>query len=134
MTTLPEVSPDEIPKHSTVDVSDLANGYLKGKLGEVVDSIKSRWGSVVAARLESGVLTLRLYNAVVVRVAARVFGNEEGYKEEHEGQYGFQRESLAASGYIWFSDIDERDLTGRVAPKRGGRAGTATLSRQKGWP
>ncbi|WP_136057245.1 hypothetical protein [Microbacterium sp. K24] len=133
MTTLPDVSPDEIPKYTTVDVADLSDEYLEGKLGEVVDEIKGRWGSVVAARLESGVLTRRLYDAVVVRVAARVWGNEDGFREEHEGQYGFQRETLAASGYIWFSDIDERSLTGKVQSKSSGRAGTATISRQKGW-
>lgn len=134
MTTLPDVSPDEIPKYSTVDTAEFTVEYLEGKLGEVVDSIKSRWGSVVASRLESGQLTRRLYDAVVVRVAARVLGNVDGFKSESEGQYNYELNQLAASGHVWFSDIDEKDLTGRVAPKRGGRAGTALLSRQKGWP
>lgn len=134
MATLPEVTHTEIPKYSRVDVSDFGTEYLDGKLGEVVDQINSRWGSVVAARLANGTLTPRLYNAVVVRIAARVFGNEDGFKSENEGQYGYELQPLAASGYLWFSDIDERDLTGRVASKKAGRAGTATISRQHGWP
>ena len=133
MTTLPDVDIDEIPKYSNVDTSEFGEDYLEGKLGEVVDAIKVRWGSVVAARLASGKLPLRLYNAVVVRVAARVFGNEDGFKKENEGQYGYELNQLAASGYVWFSDIDERDLTGRVTPKKPGRAGTATLRRQIGF-
>ncbi len=134
MTMLPEVTHDEIPTYSRVDVSDFDPNYLDGKLGEVVDQIKSRWGSVVASRLASGTLTERLFKAVVVRVAAREFGNEDGFKSESEGQYSYERNALVASGYLWFSDIDERDLTGRVAPKRAGRAGTATVRRQPGWP
>lgn len=133
MATLPEVTAEAVPKYSTADISEYTDEYIDGKLGEVVDQIKSRWGSVVQSRLSSGVLTERLYQAVVVRVASRVFMNEDGLKEEHEGQYGYQVNALAASGYLWFTDIDERDLTGRVAPKRNGRAGTAAVRRQNGW-
>lgn len=134
MATLPEVTHDEIPTYSRVDVTDFDVNYLDGKLGEVVDQIKSRWGSVVESRLAAGTLTERLFKAVVVRVAAREFGNEDGFKSETEGQYSYERSALVASGYLWFSDIDERDLTGRVALKKNGRVGTSTVRRQPGWP
>lgn len=133
MATLPDVGVDKIPNHYAGDTSEFTDLYLKGKLDEVVDQINVRWGSVVESRLASGALPLRLYQAVVVRAASRVWDNTEGYKEEHEGQYGFKRDAMVASGYLWFTDIDELDLTGRVAPKTpSGPIGTATIGRHIG--
>lgn len=130
MATLPDVLTIEIPNHYSGDTSDFTDEYLQGKLDEVVDQINVRWGSVVASRLASGKLPLRLYNAVVVRVAGRVFSNEDGFKKENEGQYGYEVSPLVGSGYLWFTDIDEKDLTGVVAPKKGGGPiGTATIGR-----
>lgn len=135
MATLPDVPTTEIPKYYPGDTSEFTDEYLQGKLNEVVDQINVRWGAIVASRLASGALPVRLYNAVVVRVASRVFGNEEGYQEEHEGQYGYKVSALVASGYLWFTDIDEKDLTGAVAPKKGGRVGTVTIGRHvPRWP
>ena len=133
MSTLPEVGVDAIPKYAQVDVDGFDPEYLGGILGTVVDEIKSRWGSVVERRLASGALTKRLYESVVVRVAARVFSNTDGFKKENEGQYGYEVSALVSSGYIWFSDIDERALTGHVASKRNGRAGTAMVQRVPRW-
>lgn len=134
MATLPDVASDEIPKHYAGDTSEYSAEFVQGKLDEVVDQINTRWGSVVAARLASGALPLRLYNAVVVRVAARVFSNEDGFKKENEGQYGYEINPLVGSGYLWFTDIDEKDLTGQVAPKKGGHVGTVTIGRHApGW-
>lgn len=134
MATLPDVAVTEIPKYYSGDTADFDPQFLEGKLGEVVDQINVRWGSIVESRLASGALPLRLYNAVVVRAASRVFSNEDGFSEEHEGQYGFKVNALVASGYLWFTDIDERDLTGTVASKKGGRVGTATVRRHSpGW-
>lgn len=129
MATLPDVNVDKIPNHYSGDTSEFTEDFLQGKLDEVVDQINVRWGSIVASRLRSGALPLRLYEAVVVRVAARVFGNEDGFKKENEGQYGYEVSPLVASGYLWFTDIDEKDLTGAVAPKKGGKIGTATIGR-----
>lgn len=135
MATLPDVNIDKIPNHYSGDTSEFADKFLQGKLDEVVDQITTRWGTVVASRLASGVLPLRLYTAVVVRVAARVFSNEDGFKKENEGQYGYEISPLVGSGYLWFTDIDEKDLTGAVAPKKGGgRVGTVTVGRHSpGW-
>ena len=133
MATLPDVNSDEIPKHYSGDTDEFSPDFLQGKLNEVVDQINVRWGTIVEARLASGALPQRLYNAVVVRAAARVFGNEEGFQEEHEGQYGYKQSALVASGYLWFTDIDEKDLTGSVAPKTiAGHMGTATIGRHIG--
>lgn len=133
MATLPDVSSDEISKHYSGDVSDFDSTFLNGKLGEVVDQINVRWGSTVASRLASGALPRRLYNAVVVRVASRVFSNEDGFKKENEGQYGYENNPLVASGYLWFTDIDEFDLTG-VDRKKSNVIGTATIGRHTpGW-
>lgn len=130
MATLPDVETTEIPNYYSGDTSEFTDEFLQGKLNEAVDQINVRWGSLVAARLASGALPLRLYKAVVVRVASRVFGNEDGFKKENEGQYGYEVSALVASGYLWFSDIDEKDLTGAVAPKKGGGPiGTATIGR-----
>lgn len=134
MAKLPDVPVEKIPAHYSGDTSEFEPEFLEGKLGEVVDQINVRWGSLVASRLTSGVLPERLYQAVVVRVAARVFSNEDGFKKENEGQYGYENNPLVASGYLWFTDIDEKDLTGRIAPKKGGLIGTATIGRHTpGW-
>lgn len=133
MATLPDVSIGVIPNHYSGDISQFTDAFLQGKLNEVVDQINVRWGTRVEARLTSGALPTRLYQAVVVRAAGRVFGNEDGYSEEHEGQYGFKQSALVASGYLWFTDIDEKDLTGVVAPKPpAGPIGTATIGRHVG--
>lgn len=133
MATLPDVSVDEIPKHYSGETSEFTDVFLRGKLDEVVDQINVRWGTLVEARLASGALPLRLYNAVVVRAASRVLNNEDGFSEEHEGQYGYKVSALVASGYLWFTDIDERDLTGTVAPKgHNGPIGTVTIGRHIG--
>lgn len=130
MATLPDVSKSKIGDHYSGDTSEFTDEFLQGKLDEVVDQINVRWGSIVATRLASGALPKRLYEAVVVRVAGRVFSNEDGFKKENEGQYGYENNPLVASGYLWFTDIDERDLTGAVAPKKGsGMIGTATIGR-----
>lgn len=134
MATLPDVEVDKIPMYYSGDTSEFDAAFLMGKLGEVVDQINVRWGSIVESRLASGALPLRLYEAVVVRAAARVFSNEDGFKKENEGQYGYENNPLVASGYLWFTDIDEKDLTGRTAPKKGGLIGTATIGRHvPGW-
>lgn len=128
MSTLPDVSLDEIPKHYAGEIDDLSPAFLEGKLGEVVDMIADRHGTTVAARLASGKLTARRYNAIVVRVAARVFGNPDGYASEGGGQVQYQFNPLAASGTIWLTDDDVHDLTG-VHPKRSNVLGTASVGR-----
>lgn len=134
MATLPDVKVEQIDRYYSGDVSEFKPEFLQGKLDEVVDQINVRWGSIVEARLASGALPKRLYEAVVVRAAGRVFGNEDGFKKENEGQYGYEVSPLVASGYLWFTDIDEKDLTGRIAPKKGGMVGTVTIGRHTpGW-
>jgi len=115
MATLPEVLPDAVPNYYQGDISDLDQNYVKGKLGEVVDQINVRWGAIVAARLASGALPTRLYEAVVVRVASRVFENPEGYRKENEGQYGYEVNPAVASGTLWYTADDIKDLTGASA-------------------
>lgn len=133
MATLPDVNVGEIPKHYSGDTSEFDEAFLQGKLNEVVDQINVRWGTLVESRLASGALPTRLYNAVVVRAASRVLNNEDGFSEEHEGQYGYKVSALVASGYLWFTDIDEKDLTGAVAPKtRSAPIGTAIIGRHFG--
>jgi hypothetical protein len=136
MATLPDVNIDVISSHYSGDVSEFTNQFLQGKLDAAVDGINSRWGSIIEARLASGALPLRQYQEVVVRIASRVFSNEDGFKKENEGQYGYEVDAMVASGYLWYSDIDEKDLTGAVAPKKGGGPiGTATIGRHTpGWP
>lgn len=137
-TTLPEVGHAEIPKFWPGDTEGLTAEYLDGKLGEVVDSINVRWGSVVADRLRSGKLPERLFKAVVVRVASRVFSNTDGYKSETEGGYSYEVNAAVASGTIWFTDDDIADLTGKKPKGQNeGTVGTITVGRHRpagrGW-
>ncbi|MDQ1113936.1 hypothetical protein QE418_003384 [Microbacterium testaceum] len=129
-TTLPDVSVDEIPKHYAGELDDLPPAFLEARLGEVVDMIADRHGSMVSARLTSGRLTIRRYEAIVVRVAARVFGNPDGFTEETGGQVNYRFNPLAASGTIWLSDDDVYDLTGvHPNPDRSNVLGTASVGR-----
>ncbi|ALJ22046.1 hypothetical protein [Microbacterium sp. No. 7] len=131
---LPDVPVEMIPHYYYGDLEDFTNEYLEGKLGEVVDKITTRFGSLVKARLDNGSLPDRLYEATVVRIAARVFANPEGYRKENEGGYGYELNPAVASGTIWFTDEDIHDLTG-IDPKGGGGiVGTATIGRHRpGW-
>ncbi|WP_100813017.1 hypothetical protein [Microbacterium lacus] len=130
MATLPDVAANTAPAHYAGDLEalGLTTPFVTGKLNEVVDLISVRWGSIVEERLRTGKLPTRLYKAVVWRVASRVFENVEGLKKETEGAYGYERSAAVASGTLWFTEDDERDLTGTVQLKKsGGRIGTATL-------
>ena len=127
MATIPDVHYSEIGDNFEGDLGEFSENWVQGKLDEVVDSIKGRWGSVVAARLESGALPERFYRAIVVRVAARVFRNTDGFKKENEGQYGYELNAAVASGTLWFTDDDIFDLTG-VSPAQKGRRFPGTMS------
>lgn len=134
MATLPDVAVTEIEKHYSGNTDDFEQPFLEGKLGEVVDQINVRWGTLVESRLKSGALPQRLYNAVVVRVAARVFENPEGYRKENEGGYGYEINPAVGSGTLWFTDVDIEDLTGQNPKRPAGRIGTATIGRHTpGW-
>lgn len=130
-TTLPDVKSDSIPKYWAGDMADFELTYLEGKLGEVVDIVADRYGTLVKKRLDDGRLTVRMYEAIIVRVAARVWSNVDGFKKENAGQYGYEVNAAVASGTIWFTDDDKRDLTG-IDPKVSAVLGTAKIARH--WP
>ncbi|MGO2188186.1 MAG: hypothetical protein ACTH4Y_08055 [Microbacterium gubbeenense] len=129
---LPDVPLKAIDKHYEGDPSDFTDDYLQGRLDSVVDKIENRWGSIVEARLSSGKLKERTYEEIVVRVAARVFRNPEGFKSEKEGQYDYEVSAAVASGTIWFTTDDERDLTG-IDPNAQNIPRTAGLSPRWAW-
>lgn len=134
MALLPDVPVTDIAKHYNGDIGDFTQPFLEGKLGEVVDQINVRWGSLVRSRLDSGALPQRLYNAVVIRVAARVLSNPEGFRKENEGGYGYEINPAVGSGTLWFTDVDIEDLTGSNPKRPIGRVGTATIGRHRpGW-
>lgn len=111
--TLPDVVVTDIADHYHDDVSDYTDAYLLSKLNAVIDGIITRgWESLVSQRIASGTLPLRHYKAIVVRIAARVFANPEGFKKENEGQYGYERGYQNSTGEIMFSPDDIRELTG----------------------
>ena len=127
---LPEVTVADIPKFYAGELEDFSEEFLANKLGEVVDTIKDRFGTQVAQRLASGRLTDRLYRAVVVRIASRVFANAEGFEKENGGQYGYELNPAVASGTIWFTDDDYRDLAG-VDRRKSNVIGTAGVGRHR---
>lgn len=127
---LPDVTRIALNKHYEGDLSDFTVEFVQGRLDEVVDKIESRWGGVVSARLASGALKQRLYEAVVCRVASRVLRNPEGYRSEQEGGYQYNLSAAVASGTLWFTDDDIRDLTGS-GPNGATAVGTARVSRDR---
>lgn len=131
---LPDVDRTVLSKHYEGDLSSLTNEYVQGRLDEVVDKIETRWGALVQARLDTGKLKLRLYEAIVCRLATRVYRNPEGYKSETEGTYQYDLSAAVASGTLWFTDDDTYDLTG-IDPKGTGNAvGTIGIGRYRpGW-
>lgn len=129
---LPDVLATELPKHYDGDLSQFQPDYVQGRLDEVVDKITVRWGALVEARLASGALPTRLYTAIVCRLATRVFRNPDGFRSETEGAYQYSLSAAVASGTLWFTEDDERDLTGR--DPRASQIGTATIGRHRpGW-
>lgn len=129
---LPDVDVATIPDHYEGDTSYLTDKYLQGRLNEVVDKIETRWGTTVQKRLSSGKLKQRTYEAVVVRVAARVFRNPEGFESEKEGQYDYKLRATVASGTLWFTDDDVTDLTG-ILPRAASLPRTVGLSPRWAW-
>lgn len=109
---LPDVTPADIPTFYSGDLEDFDEPFLKGKLQEAADMIGGRYGDTIAARIKSGRLTTHLYKGVVVRVAARVFSNPDGYRKENEGGYGYEINAAVGSGTLWLTDDDILDLTG----------------------
>jgi hypothetical protein len=132
--SLPDVPATKLADHYSGDLSDFTTGFIAARLNEVVDKIEARsWGPLVAARLESGVLKQRLYEAVICRLATRVFRNPDGFRSETEGGYSYNLSAAVASGTIWFTDDDYEDLTG-INPKASGVIGTANVAQQRpGW-
>ena len=129
---LPDVPDSVIPKHYEGDLSDFTDEFIQARLDEVVDKIEARWGTVVQQRLNNGKLKQRTYEAVVVRVASRLFRNPDGFESESEGQYDYKLRATVASGTLWFTDDDERDLTG-IDPKATALPRTARLSPAWAW-
>lgn len=127
---LPDVDKGVLPRHYEGDLSHFSAEYVQGRLDEVVDKIESRWGSIVQARLDSGKLKPRLYQAVVCRLATRVYRNPEGYRGETEGGYSYNLSAAVASGTIWFTADDEQDLTG-INPNGPTVPGTASIGRHR---
>ncbi|GAA2577339.1 hypothetical protein [Microbacterium binotii] len=125
---LPDVGADLLPQHYDGDLSQFTAEFVQARLNEVVDKIESRYGSHVEARLTSGKLKARLYEAIVCRVATRVYRNPEGFRSETEGSYQYNLSAAVASGTLWFTDDDIADLTG--APAKGiPMVGTVTIGR-----
>lgn len=129
---LPDVPITVISKHYEGNLSDFTDDFVQARLDEVVDKIESRWGAAVQRRLSSGALKTRTYQAIVVRVAARLFRNPEGYESESEGQYDYRLRATVASGTLWFTDDDETDLTG-VRPGATRIPGTVGLTPRWGF-
>ena len=130
---LPDISVETLPKHYEGDLSDFTNEFVQGRLDEVVDKIESRFGPIVEARLASQQLKARLYEAIVCRVATRVYRNPEGYRSETEGGYQYNLSAAVASGTLWFTDDDIADLTGSN-PKGTPMVGTVTVGQHRvGW-
>lgn len=125
---LPDVDASMLYRHYEGDLSLLSEEYVQARLNEVVDKIEARWGALVKARLDSGALKARLYEAIVCRLATRVFRNPEGYRSETEGQYSYNLSAAVASGTLWFTADDEYDLTG-INPVGPSMVGTATIGR-----
>jgi hypothetical protein len=125
---LPDVTLDVLPKHYEGDLSQFKDEFVQARLDEVVDKVENRYGSLVAGRLRSGRLKARLYEAVICRLATRVYRNPEGYRSETEGSYQYNLSAAVASGTIWFTDDDIHDLTG-TSPKGSPIVGTVRVGR-----
>lgn len=129
---LPDVPTSVVPKHFEGDLDSFTDEFVQARLDEVVDKIEARWGATVQARLASGKLKKRTYEAVVVRVAARLFRNPDGFDMEQEGQYQYKLRATVASGTLWFTDDDQRDLTG-IDPRAATFPRTVGLSPKWVW-
>lgn len=130
---LPDVPHAKLARHYEGDLSDFTDEFVQGRLDEVVDKIESRFGAIVEARLASQQLKTRLYEAVVCRLATRVYRNPEGFRSETEGGYQYNLSAAVASGTLWFTDDDIADLTGSN-PKGTPMIRTVTVAQHRvGW-
>lgn len=110
--TLPEITVEDIAGRADFALDEWEAVYIENLIQEGIDRIASRWGQVVASRLQSGALTTHMYKGVVARAVLRVLRNPEGFTQEQEGNYSYGKRAMVASGYLWFSEDDITDLLG----------------------
>lgn len=111
--TLPTVTLEDVAVHFEGDPDDLGGkSYVEAKAAQAVGRLTARYGSRILARLNSGILTDDLYKATVAEAVLRILRNPDGFRMEQQGNYQYQLNSAVASGYLWFTDDNLRDLIG----------------------
>lgn len=111
--SFPEVTYEDVIAHFEDDPEILGSQkYVEAKIGEAVDSLAARFGKRISARLQSGVLTERLFKAIVAAAVLRTVRNPEGYRTEQQGNYSYGLNAAVASGYLWFTADNMLNLLG----------------------
>ena len=113
VTVLPPVSYETVVAHYEGSPRDLGRReYVEAKVKQSVSRLQARFGTRVAARLESGALPLDLYEATIADAVLRIVRNPEGYDAEEQGNYSYRVRAVVASGYLWFTSENMTDLLG----------------------
>ncbi|UOR02065.1 phage Gp19/Gp15/Gp42 family protein [Leucobacter allii] len=122
--TLPEVEYEYVIDHYEGDPEELGRqSYVEKKIAQSIERLRSRFGSRIRARLDSGALTETLFKDTVAEAVLRIVRNPDGYRMEQQGNYQYQLNSAVAAGYLWFTADNMLDLIGaEFSP-----IGTATI-------
>lgn len=111
-TEIPGMDADELQKWSEAPLVGFAPDYLQRQLNRVRDRIKSLYGTKVLQRLNSGDLTEATLFGVMSDAILRILRNPEGFTREMEGDYQYEKRSVVAAGYLYFTDDNLLDLLG----------------------
>ena len=109
---LPTVLVADIAKFSPEGIEGFNPDYLQAVTTSAVDWLQAQWGSLIQKRLDSGVLTLHLYQQVIANAVFRIANNPRGLTMEQAGSYQYQVRAAVASGYLMFTTDELNTLLG----------------------
>ena len=114
---LPEVTYKHVIDHYEGDPEILGSeSYVTTKIAYTVRKLAGRYGRVIAARINEGLLDPELFADVVAEAVLRVVRNPEGFTTEQQGNYSYGVRANVASGYLMFTSDNITDLIGSQSP------------------
>ena len=111
---LPDVTYDDVvDSYEGDDPTELGSQrYIEKMIRKSIGRLKSRFGTRISRRLQSGALDVDTFKDTVAEAVLRIARNPEGFRMEQEGNYQYQLNTAVAAGYLWFTSDNMLDLLG----------------------
>lgn len=109
---IPLLTPQKLQDWSEMPIQGFTDQYLENQLLRVRDRIHSLYGAKVLQRLNRGLLTEATLFGVMADAVLRILRNPDGFTREMEGDYQYEKRSVVAAGYLYFTEDNLLDLLG----------------------